>query len=428
MVDAMDGDLPDWVRQYQPACRIGLVCALGSAAGASSKGEAFEVARGGATAELVSRIVVQLSGTTDIEHAQGYVGSQRSESGSVRQKIETQVRGKLRETQVLKRYWTKRVKHGRHGTTHVYDAWVVVGVPKVVLDAAFSEELERSRVVCEQVNSTAARHLAALRGPEPTNPTNAFVDYARSTIELADLIDGGVKAKVRVRELEAALSADLEVKHTDALGQGDALIVSFRGVPVVGLQLHAKSQCIVAENTTGTTDANGVLRLSLKRTSRFAPCDIVVATNGLPSISQNIVVPSQLSELVFMMEVRVSGFGSRSIGARLHRLEGELSSAHAVLRSKRERRGRAPRESDPMLILVVTASAQPPARLGGRLLRAHGSATTTLLLRDGSTTTLKEEHAPVVGIGASTSLVATNLAEKIAKVAADILDAGMKEL
>jgi len=427
----MGGEFPAWIGGGEgSACPPDLVCSQGTAVGLDSQSEALAAARNAAMSELVSGVVVKLSGTTEVFQEESYAGNEVKEKGHVRQRVESQVRGRLRNTRVLNKFWQKRVEHSRQGRVFKFDGWVVVGVPKAVLDSAYQEEQLRAKTVSKRVEDQLKKQISDLRGAGAPNPVGAISLYGRSITELDDLIDGGAAARPQVDELLRLLTDRLAAKlfeHQHATGASESegvVLVTFDGQAVAGLTVFAKSTCLGSPSVSKTTDERGMLALSLKHPSRFEDCEVLLELGGQPLLAKGIVVRSEFDGAELVAEVQVSGYGSQTVESRLSKLEADLVAAHPILRSSQE--STAARTA--VLVLEVEASTQSPSRLGGSLLRGHGSVLVRLRLRGSSVATLLEERSSIVGIGANGSQVATSFAENIKKLAAEVLAKGLGEM
>ena len=419
VVTAMADRYPEWIEsegtEHYPA---GMRCSRGFAAGLNSQEEAVSSARNVALADLISEVVVGLSGTTEISQSAAYADGKTSEAGAISQQVQAKVRGRLQSARTVHKFWQKKVRYLRSGKVSEFDAWTLVCVPEEILKNAYADEVARSGKVTNTVKEAVGAQLSSLQGGTGS-PIHAFSVYKQSLSELADLIDGGVSAGADMEQFRQALvnGTTFAVGEKRNAGEGEGLFYPlqalFRNQPLGGLTVQVESPCIANSPAAMMADINGIITLQVHPASRFDDCGLIMRPEGLQQLETKVVLEPEYQFATLATELSVSGYAVGSIRAGLASLPSNLIASHPAVRQ--EAGTGAARVA--RVVIRVKVRANTPTTFGRNLLRSHGTVHIQILLAGASASTLLEEHHAVAAVGAGEAQLAANVADNTEKLA-----------
>lgn len=435
-IDTSSTKEPQWLLLGEKKiCSPGNVCRVGVAAGYDVKEEAIEAARSNAYASLVrDAFPIELRSEMGVEQQVSYQNNDSLEQGAAKISIQTKVRGRLKSAQVIDSYWESRTLIEISGEKTVYDAWVFVKIDEIVLANAYNEEVARAKRHLKKIDTELQDIMDSIETEiAPSNIYSVLIElyrrYSQDLIELPEIKEtAGVAAQLRQLYQHIVAHSDLSLIKTEHISGGQKSTIFFRQIydelPQAGVKLVMSSnECLEKSPTERTTNANGIVEVSLKHKSRLNPCEITIKTMAISDFSKTESIPALFCYAIISTHISVSGFEHRQVRRSLGDLEITLASSHPLLVS--ERSDRDPQAA--LVTLYIDVDFGSKRRVNGKVHSVEGIAKLKLLLMNSNETLISKQRR-IKAIGNNDKEIASGLARNLEEFSLEILLLGLNDL
>jgi hypothetical protein len=367
---------PIWLQNEQTICPTNFLCSLGETKKQTSQSKAIDSARKKAYAQLLSAalpsdIETKLIVNNEFETINGKTLTK----SHVKEQIEEVVLGRLTGVKGIDTYWQSRYDYGLKGKIQVYDAWVLLGIPKDVLENAWEQEMTRAistlnkaHEVLDPIDITAIRK-------DPLY----VLDTLKLTIESIGTIvrvPEHIKVISKINNIIQIFQGELKIsvveKHT--VDRSKIIIEvksSINEKAISSLSLKLNNHCDNQEMQEIKLNQNGICLVEFHRDSPFKICNVKIIPKDHEYLMKNLTLPAKYDSLELHPHITLSGFYSNDLNSYIvQRLQ------QIYQKTKREQK-----TAD--IDVYVSGNLSSPRKVSGRLIGAGGIINFTAKLPDG---------------------------------------------